>query len=139
MKKFFLSLIAFLLTATMFSSCSNDDDPQPDNNAVISSGAWVVHLYTDSGNDETSDYSGYEFVFASNGNMTAARAGVTTTGTWGTRTDDGKRKMDINLNTTNADLLELNDDWVIKSITASLIELEDDNAASGEVLHFMKK
>lgn len=139
MKKFFLSLAAFLLAASIFSSCSNDDDPQPDNNVLISTGTWVIHLYTDSGNDETSDYSGYEFVFASNGNMTATKAGVITTGTWGTRTDDGKNKMDINLNTTNADLLELNDDWIIKSITASLIELQDDNVASGEVLHFMKK
>ncbi|MBC6492914.1 hypothetical protein ACFSQD_00165 [Flavihumibacter stibioxidans] len=139
MKKFFVSLSAILLTASIFSSCSNDDDPQPNNNVLISSGTWVVHLYTDSGNDETSDYSGYEFVFASNGNMTATKAGVITAGTWGTRTDDGKNKMDINLNTTNADLLELNDDWIIKSITASLIELQDDNTASGEVLHFMKK
>lgn len=96
-------------------------------------------MYTDDNIDETSHYTGYTFVFASNGDLNVSKTGVTVSGDWAIRTDDGKKKLDIVLVTTDADLLELNNDWVIKSLTTSLIELEDDNTASGEVLHFQKK
>ena len=99
----------------------------------------MVHLFTDSGSDETSDFAGYDFVFATDGKLTATKLGVTTTGTWATRTDDGLQKLDLNLVTTDAVLLHVNNDWVILSSSASLMKLGDDNGASGEVLHFMKK
>ena len=99
----------------------------------------MVHLYTDDNIDETAHYTGYTFVFGNGGNLAVSKTGVSVTGTWGLRMDDGKKKLDITLVTADADLLELNNDWVVKTLTSSLIELEDDNAASGEVLHFQKK
>lgn len=102
-------------------------------------GTWVIHLFADSGNDETSDYDGYDFVFSPDGVLTATKAGITTTGTWTTRKDDGFNKMDINLVTTDEKLLHLNNDWVIDHSTSTLLELIDDNGASEELLHFRKK
>ena len=131
-------LVLFALPILLaFSSCSKNNDSS--NNPPYTSGTWMIHLFTDSGNDETSDYAGYDFVFASAGTLTATKSGTTTSGTWSTRTDDGVKKMDINLVTTDANLLDLNNDWVIVSSSSSLLELADDNETSGEVVHFMKK
>lgn len=131
-------LVLFALPVLLaFSSCSKNNDSS--NNPPYTSGTWMIHLFTDSGNDETSDYAGYDFVFASGGTLTATKSGTTTSGTWSTRTDDGVKKMDINLVTTDANLLDLNNDWVIVSSSSTLLELADDNEVSGEVVHFMKK
>ncbi len=131
--------LAGILSLLFLGACSSDDDGAPSDTAILTNGGWVVHLYTDDNIDETSHYTGYTFVFASNGDLNVSKTGVTVSGDWAIRTDDGKKKLDIVLVTTDADLLELNNDWVIKSLTTSLIELEDDNTASGEVLHFQKK
>ncbi|MCG7855791.1 hypothetical protein [Flavihumibacter sp.] len=139
MKRMKLLISLALLMVIGFWACSSDDDPVPTDNSIITSGGWVVHLYTDDNIDETAHYTGYTFVFANGGNLTVSKTGVSVTGTWGIRMDDGKKKLDITLVTSDADLLELNNDWVVKTLTSSLIELEDDNVASGEVLHFQKK
>ena len=136
-----LSRIAVLIVLPLMLvifACSKNNDAD-NNNPPYTSGTWMVHLFTDSGSDETSDFAGYDFVFATDGKLTATKLGVTTTGTWATRTDDGLQKLDLNLVTTDAVLLHVNNDWVILSSSASLMELGDDNGASGEVLHFMKK
>lgn len=136
-----LSRIAVLMVLPLMLvlfACSKNNDAD-NNNPPYTNGTWVVHLFTDSGSDETSDFAGYDFVFATDGKLTATKLGVTTTGTWATRTDDGLQKLDLNLVTTDAVLLHVNNDWVILSSSASLMELGDDNGASGEVLHFMKK
>jgi hypothetical protein len=130
-------LIALPLMLVLFA-CSKNNDAD-NNNPPYTSGTWMVHLFTDSGSDETSDFAGYDFVFAADGKLTATKLGVTTSGTWAKRTDDGLQKLDLNLVTTDAVLLHLNNDWVIITSSASLLELGDDNGASGEVLHFMKK
>ncbi|ULQ52839.1 hypothetical protein [Flavihumibacter fluvii] len=133
--------LAFLLALpllTMQFACSKSND-NSGNNPPYTSGTWIVHLFTDSGTDETSDFAGYDFVFATDGKLTATKSGVTTTGTWSARTDDGKQKLELNLVTTDAVLMQVNNDWIILSSSSSLLELGDDNGASGEVLHFMKK
>lgn len=136
-----LSRIAVLLVLPLMLvlfACSKNNAAD-NNNLPFTSGTWMVHLFTDSGSDETSDFAGYDFVFGADGKLTATKLGVTATGTWATRTDDGLQKLDLNLVTTNAVLLQVNNDWIILSSSASLMELGDDNGASGEVLHFMKK
>lgn len=133
-----IAILVVLPLLLVLFACSKNNDAD-NNNPPYTSGTWMVHLFTDSGTDETSDFAGYDFVFATDGKLTASKLGVTTTGTWATRTDDGLQKLDLNLVTTDAVLLHVNNDWVILSSSASLMELGDDNGASGEVLHFMKK
>lgn len=129
--------IALPIMVVLFA-CSKNNDAD-NNNPPYTSGTWMVHLFTDSGTDETSDFAGYDFVFATDGKLTASKSGVTTMGTWSTRSDDGKQKLDLNLVTADAVLQQVNNDWVILSSSSTLMELGDDNVTSGEVLHFMKK
>ena len=138
--KYFL---LFFLMISISTGCSKDDNGQTIDTASVatnvSSGNWVVHLYTDSGVNETSNYSGWVFVFNANGTATTSKAGVSFNGTWSTISDDGKIKFVLVLNTANVQLNELSNDWVVKSSTATFLELEDDNTASAEVLHFQKQ
>lgn len=118
----------------LFSSCHKDDNNN--SNTDISSGTWRVTLFTDSGKDETSDFSGYSFTFGNGGVLTAAKSGSSKTGTWNKGSDfniDLGDKSD-----SNKPLGELTDNWEIISITSSEIKLTDDNASSGEFLTFTK-
>src|SRR6478735_2673497 len=72
------ALISILFLA---ASCSkNLDNP----NKVVVDGTWKVALFTDSGNDETSDFTGYTFTFNSTGIITAVKNATSQNGTWST-------------------------------------------------------
>jgi hypothetical protein len=106
------------------------------NNVVID-GAWKVTLFTDSGNNETSDFTGYIFVFNNNGIVTATKSGASQNGTWSTSSN----KFNINLgpkDNNNKPLGELTDDWKIISSSNTEIKLMDDNSSSDEFLTFTK-
>lgn len=121
-----------LISAFFISACSRDNN----NNGNPSDGTWRVTLFTDSGNDETSDFTGYTFVFGTNGVLTVSGSSPKT-GTWSQTSSD----FNINLgdkSDSNKPLGELTDDWDIISVSATEIKLQDDNPASAEFLTFKK-
>ncbi len=67
-KKFFVTIL-IVFNLILFSSCSSDDTIQVDITSIqeitntAKSGTWVITNYIDSGTDETSNYSGYNFDF----------------------------------------------------------------------------
>ena len=128
---------AAVITCIIFlSACTRTLDHNDPANVAVS-GTWRVTLFTDSGNDETSDFSGFSFSFNSNGTVSATRSGVTKSGTWSTASN----KFTIDLGAkidTNKPLGELTDNWQIISISANEIKLTDDNVASAEFLTFTK-
>lgn len=127
---------AFLGLFFLSSSCTRSlDDPS----SIATSGTWRVTLFTDSGNNETSDFSGYIFTFASGGIVSAVKNGVTTTGVWSINNSSNKFNIDLGPKTdTNKPLGELTDDWKIISVSDSEIKLTNDNSSSNEFLTFMK-
>lgn len=138
--KFLISFfaIAFILMIQASCSRSNDDTGTNPNQQPIS-GTWRVSLFTDSGNDETTDFNGYVFSFNAGGVLSVVKNGVTKTGTWSRNTSSNKFNIDLGAKVTgNLPLGELTDDWEIISITASEIKLTDDNPASAEFLTFIK-
>ncbi|MEJ0107162.1 MAG: hypothetical protein WDO19_33565 [Bacteroidota bacterium] len=131
-RRFILLVLPFFI---FLFSCHKSDDNN-NSNTDISQGKWKVSLFTDSGNDETSDFSGYSFTFASGGVLTAQKGATLQAGTWSRGSDftiDLGDKSD-----SNKPLGELTDNWKIISITSSEIKLMDDNASSGEFLTFTK-
>lgn len=133
-KKIFLALLCIA-----FISCSRSNDETPSAGDVVTEGNWRVTLFTDSGNNETSDFNGYSFSFNSNGSLVASSSSHNKSGTW--NIDNSSNKFNINLgpkDDINKPLGELTDDWKIISITTSEIKLTDDNPASEEFLTFTK-
>jgi len=137
MKKSLLFL-AMASLAILFVSCTKSDDVVSNTGQLVTSGNWRVTLFTDSGNDETTDFNGYSFTFSSGGVLMAVKNSVTTTGTWSVSSSN---KFNINLgpkDNTNKPLGELTDDWRIISSNSTEIRLGDDNASSNEFVTFTK-
>jgi hypothetical protein len=131
-----ISAIMFLFIVTIFSSCSDEDDVAVNNSVdptpvinTVNTGTWRITFYQDSGVDETSDFSGYNFSFGA-GNILSATNGTNTyTGTWSVTSDnsnDDSPSNDLDFNiafSAPANFAELTEDWNIISYTATKVQL----------------
>lgn len=130
MKKFIIIPTITLLVIALFSSCKKDDSTSsPSSTNSIQQGQWKITSYIDSGNNETSHYAGFAFVFASGGVVTATKQGSSVNGSWSSGTDDSQLKLYLTFTATP--FSELNDDWHIVQQTSSLIQLEDVSGGNG--------
>lgn len=132
---FRLSMLAIMVALLPAASCTKDnDDP---NNTIqsqvqtnVQTRTWRITRYIDSGKDETSHFSGYNFTFQSSGVLTATNGTNTYTGTWSisdsNSNDDSQDDLHFNIqfNLTN-DFDDLTDDWDFVSQSPTRIELID--------------
>ena len=139
MKKNLLkSLYLVALAAIIGMSCTKENAtapaPQTQTNnedvlqsgevssAVVVPGIYSILKFVDTGDDITSQYSGYTFDFQSDGTLVATKNGVTYTGTW--RENSAQTRMAINIKGTAA-LKNLSDDsWKIVLISDHRISLK---------------
>jgi len=119
---------------------SNDGNDNQDNNgdnntyqispddlaANLESKAWMINLFIEDFDNETSDFEGYEFSFNANGSVVAQNGGTTSTGTWGTFADDGQTEFWMSFPNTGY-FAELSDDWYLKINASDQIRLEGSN------------
>jgi len=92
------------------------------SSAVVVPGIYSILKFIDTGNDITTDYTGYTFDFQTGGTLVATKNGVTYTGTW--KENSAQTKMAINISGTAA-LKNLSDDsWKIVLITDHRISLK---------------
>lgn len=131
-----ISTFMFLFIVTIVSSCSDEDDSTVNNSVdptpvinIVNNGTWRVTLYEDSGVDETSNFTGYNFSFGA-GNILSATNGTNTySGTWSVTSDnslDDSPSNDLDFNiafSTPANFAELTEDWNIISYTSAKIQL----------------
>lgn len=130
MKKFIIIPTITLLVIALLSSCKKDDNSaSPSSSTFIQQGQWKITSYIDSGNNETSHYTGYAFTFVSGGVVTATKSGSSVSGNWSTGSDDSQSKLYLTF--TAAPFNELNDDWHIVQQTSSMIQLEDVSGGNG--------
>lgn len=118
--------------AAVWASCSNNNATTGDISNTVTSGNWRVSYYNDSGIDETYHFTGYSFVFATNGVLTASNVTNTYTGTWSVTdsnsNDDSLSDLDFNIYfSAPAEFEDITDDWDIKSYSSTKIELEDES------------
>lgn len=140
-------MLSFSLMSAMCSS--DDDDGSPNNNSqqiaeiesTAQSGTWRITNFNDSGQNETSDFNGYDFTFNSDGSLVATNGSNTLTGTWSVTddsnsNDDSSSDDDIDFNiffpvSESSDFEDLNDDWDVVSTTSTRIELIDISGGNG--------
>lgn len=144
MKKFFLIPLLFgIFMLNVASTCSNDDSNDDDDSSsstiitqtqnTIVNGAWRVTLFSEDGSNQTSQFSNYDFVFGTNGTITANNGSNTMNGTWTTGTDDSTPKFIINFSVTNGPFEEISEDWRILSTTSTKIELKHVSGGDGSI------
>jgi len=138
-KKFIYPLLTLLSFSLMSSTCSSDDDMNSNNNSqtiqeietLVQSDAWIITNYIDSGQDETSNFSGYSFSFEADNSLIADNGSNTVIGTWSitdssNSNDDSSNSDDIDFNIyflSPANFSELSEDWEIVMRTTTKIEL----------------
>lgn len=131
--------LSFLVFISISSCQNNNDSVSPTTSQVVTSGTWRVSLFIDSGNDETSDFTGFSFTFNQDGSLSASRNTFSRTGTWSVNSSSNRFIIDLGPKiTTNEPLGELTDDWVILSQSNTELKLSDDNVASNEFLTFTR-
>ena len=149
-KQLFITSALLLVLLTSVSCSNNDDSNDSANNAaqiqatitVATNGTWRISNFIDSGQDEISDFDGFNFTFAANGVITATNGSETQTGTWSV-TDDSNSSdddssndddIDFNINFPVSDTNvfdDLNDDWDIVSSSDTQISLIDISGGNG--------
>lgn len=143
MKKAFFTALAVCFVGLTIS-CSSDDNGSSTNSPTItdvtntmSSGTWKITKYIDSGNDETADFTGYNFTFDPNNILMATNGTNEYMGTWsvtndGSSDDSPSNDLDFNILFSGPEkFVDLTDDWDIQSRTATKLELIDVSGGNG--------
>ena len=146
----------FLMGMIALQSCATDDDSSSSNmnndaqimeaQSIANTGTWIITNFNDSGQNETADFNGYTFDFASDGVITATNGTTTITGTWSI-TDDSNSSSDDDSSDDDDDIdfiisfpvsdssnfEDLNDSWDIVSVTENRMELRDVSGGNGGI------
>nr|WP_321234074.1 hypothetical protein [uncultured Psychroserpens sp.] len=158
-KTFYFGVLIMLSLSLMSFNCSDDDDGSPNSNSQqiseiesdVQSGTWRITNFNDSGQNETSDFNGYDFSFNADGSLLASNGSNTMTGTWSvtddsnSSSDDSNDDDDIDFNiffpvSESNDFEDLNDDWDVVMTSSTRIELIDVSGGNGgtDILTFEK-
>lgn len=139
----------FLAVVACSSDDSNDNNTNNNNNSssadqtteIVAGDVWIITSFIDSGDNETNNFTGYEFTFNADGTLVASNGSNTVTGTWSitdsnSSSDDDGNIEDDDFNIffpvpdTN-DFEDLNDDWDFISVSDTKIELIDISGGNG--------
>ncbi|NDP28450.1 MAG: hypothetical protein GZ087_13655 [Flavobacterium sp.] len=132
----FAVLLNGVFSCSSDSSSSNAVDPNPVINTV-KNGTWKITFYENSGVNETTNFTGYNFIFGSNSVLTATNGANTYAGTWSVTIDnsgDDSPSNDLDFNiafATSANFSNLTDDWNILERTDTKIKLVHVSGGNG--------
>jgi hypothetical protein len=118
-------------------NCSENTNTTLDFVQVLSSGAWKISYFYDD-EERTSVYNGYQFSFKSDYTVVASISGISKTGTWSIKTNNGERefKMDFDADP----LKKLEENWEVFEFSTSELRFRDpsDNSLETDYLYFSK-
>lgn len=106
---------------------------------AMTSGLWIVQVFTDNNEDITASFRGYEFQFKEDGKVYAIKTATAeqVTGTWEGNVDD--LTIFSNFPGAGEPLLRLNDTWKIVNNTTKLVEAQPFNVGRSAYLKLVKK
>lgn len=131
-----IALLTLSFLTVTLNSCKKDKNKtQNEISTDVQSGTWRITKFIDSGSDQTSNFTGYNFNFES-GSLTASNGTNNYSASWSisdSNSDDDSQDdlhFNINFNLTN-DFEDLNDDWDFISHSSTKIELIDVSGGNG--------
>ncbi|HNP33672.1 MAG TPA: hypothetical protein PKN96_10295 [Flavobacterium sp.] len=149
MKKLTLLPALFCLLILSATSCdtgvssSSTSDPTTLINTV-KQGTWKITNFVDSGTDETSHFTGYNFTFGASNAFSATNGTNTYPGTWQVASDDDVNnpsglKFTIAI-ASPTDFADLSDGWKVSTYSSTTIYLVDTSGGGSgtDVLVFTK-
>ncbi len=133
MKKLFALATVFIalgLTSCKKNETSASTITTSNVTTTVSTGTWRVTYYWDTNQDETANFSGFNFTFGPSNLVSASNSLFTINGTWSTANDNSKVKLILAF-TTNANFIEISDDWHVIERTDTKIRLQDVSGGNG--------
>lgn len=114
-----LSFMALTIMAITVSCDTGSDNTISTN---IQQGKWKITSFSENGVSQTGTFTNYEFTFASNGIVTAVKAGQDVNGTWSSGMDNNLEKLLMAF--SNNPLDGLNKNWRVFHKSLILVKLE---------------
>ena len=104
--------------------------------SFLTSGSWKISYFLNNNNNQTLNYTGYNFVFNTNKSCVAVKNTVTTNGKWLNSISGGKSKFKLKFDGSNLD--ELGKKWKVIQFSNTLIKLKNDDKKEDKFLNFTK-
>jgi len=118
-----------LLLGFVFAGCSRDkiDFASPTEEVLVKN-AWRVDYYYNT-QDMTNEFSSARLLFSSTGAVGYQINGETIAGKWSRKIDAASNELiDLQFNTTNANVGMLNETWKLVSRSPGLLQFEDNSS-----------
>ncbi len=118
-------------------NCSENTNTSLDFVQVLTSGTWKISYFFDD-EERTTVYNGYQFSFKSDYTVVASKSGISKTGIWSIKTNNGEREFKIDF---DADpLKKLEENWEVFEFSTSELRFRDpsDNSLETDYLYFTK-
>jgi len=103
-----------------------DNDVAQTLSTILIDGLWFVASYTEDGDDQTTDYNGYQIDFINDGTVIADN-GTPINGTWNAQNGD----TELILNFASMPFDEFNDNWDVISISNTQVIIQDISGGGG--------
>ena len=125
MKSVFSCAIIVLLVSVLFSRCTKDtSDTVSSTEQVLIKTPWSIDYYFDL-QDMTGTYTHSRLLFSSTGAVGYQKTGQAFMGKWSRKVDASNNELiDLQFNTTDADVMQLNRTWKLTDHTASSLQFE---------------
>jgi hypothetical protein len=121
-------LLLFALKCSVilyFAACSGIADYTTAVSAtpLVTKGCWKISVFTEAGNNQASDLSGYCLTFDPAGKVKVTKDGKEISGNWSE--DDILKRITISLDTNDPQLIMLNNYWNISSVSKTEVTLQN--------------
>jgi hypothetical protein len=135
-KFLFMNLLVLGLIACSEDNASTGDDNLPAVEEILTDGTWRISYFWDTDQDETSHFSGYDFIFEANAVLTASGTNTSNTGSWNltdsNSDDDSPEDLNLVISLISpADFEELREDSDIIHYSEVQIRLEHLSGGGG--------
>jgi len=131
MKPILIIILSFLVLACEDATTNENQNKVT---SIVTSGTWRITYFYDTDTEETTNFTGYNFTFATA--LTATKGSTTHTGTWSitdsNSNDDTLNDLNFNIAfMAPPDFADLSDDWDIIEVTDTRIKLIDVSGGNG--------
>jgi hypothetical protein len=118
------------------NSCPENTSSTLDFMQVITKDSWKISYYFHE-SVKTSIYEKYSFAFGSDGKVIATKPGVSYTGSWSSKVDNGEREFEMKFESD--DLKELDNGWKVFEYSNSQLRFRDtEDINDNQYLYFEK-
>jgi hypothetical protein len=104
---------------------------------IMTTGRWVVDVFTVAGVDVKQEFSGYEFQFLKDGSVEAIKSTTTVKGTW--KSDKTAMTIQSSFPPGNTSLLRLNYTWFITKTGTTFVEARSEQNGAVSTMRLIKK